>query len=178
MRSCARRALARLGYPAQPLVPGPQREPVWPPGLVGSLTHCDGYRAAAVARAADLASLGIDAEVHEPLPEGVRDLVTVADEQRMLRELLDERPDIAWDRILFSAKESVYKAWYALAHTWLDFTECKMRIDAHTGLFVGQLLVPGPQLKAGCPDRFAGRWRADGTHVLTAVHVPAENTSD
>ena len=51
--------------------PGAKREPLWPAGVVGSITHCDGYRAAAVARATDLATVGIDAEPHEPLPDGV-----------------------------------------------------------------------------------------------------------
>lgn len=61
VRSCARRALSRLGVERGPLVPGAQRAPVWPSGVVGSLTHCDGYRAAVVGRVSSVISLGIDA---------------------------------------------------------------------------------------------------------------------
>lgn len=67
-RRCARRALARLGLAPGPLPTGPTGAPVWPVGVTGSITHCDGYRAAAAARTADLAGLGIDAELHAPRP--------------------------------------------------------------------------------------------------------------
>ena len=71
MRTCARIALGRLGLPPAPLLSGPKREPLWPDGVVGSITHCDGYRAVAVARADQLASIGIDAEPHAELPAGI-----------------------------------------------------------------------------------------------------------
>ncbi|MGH3325491.1 MAG: 4'-phosphopantetheinyl transferase family protein, partial [Streptomyces sp.] len=71
VRVCARRALSGLGRPPAPLLPGTRNAPVWPAGVVGSMTHCDGYRAAAVARVSDLMALGIDAEPNLPLPEGV-----------------------------------------------------------------------------------------------------------
>lgn len=59
-RRCARSALATLGSPASgPIRPGPRREPLWPTGVVGSITHCAGYRAAAVAQRNSLASIGI-----------------------------------------------------------------------------------------------------------------------
>ncbi|HEY3692789.1 MAG TPA: hypothetical protein VGL46_21300 [Pseudonocardiaceae bacterium] len=51
------------------MVPGERRKPVWPPGVVGSLTHCTGYRAAAVAHRRGVLTVGIDAEPHEPLPQ-------------------------------------------------------------------------------------------------------------
>src|SRR5262245_21280577 len=75
-RSCARRAMARFGVPPRPILSGPRREPLWPDGYVGSITHCDGYRAAAVARQQDALAIGIDAEPHEPLPPEIVALVT------------------------------------------------------------------------------------------------------
>ncbi|HEY7101617.1 MAG TPA: 4'-phosphopantetheinyl transferase, partial [Mycobacteriales bacterium] len=71
VRTCARIALGRLGLPPAPLLSGPKREPLWPDGVVGSITHCDGYRAVAVARADQLATIGIDAEPHDTLPAGI-----------------------------------------------------------------------------------------------------------
>ncbi|MEV8375650.1 4'-phosphopantetheinyl transferase superfamily protein [Kribbella sp. NPDC056861] len=113
-RHCARQALSRLGYPAAPILAGKSREPLWPDGVVGSLTHCDGYRAAAVTNSPRIASVGIDAEVHQPLPEGVDKGVTVAGEMQMLNRLAALHPAIHWGRVLFSAKESIYKTWYPL----------------------------------------------------------------
>jgi len=64
VRHCARLALAMLGLPRSPLLPGERGAPQWPVGVVGSMTHCAGYRAAAVARASDMVTIGIDAEPH------------------------------------------------------------------------------------------------------------------
>jgi 4'-phosphopantetheinyl transferase EntD len=87
VRHCARAALARLGIASRPLLPGPRGAPTWPEGVVGSLTHCDGYRAAAVARSTDLRTLGIDAEEHLDLPVGVLDLVSSPTERDHLTQL-------------------------------------------------------------------------------------------
>jgi 4'-phosphopantetheinyl transferase EntD len=123
VRHCARLALANLGIDAGPIAPGQRGAPAWPPGVVGSMTHCQAYRAAAVARDADVRGLGIDAEPNQPLPEGVLDLVSSAAERRHLDGLAADEPTIAWDRLLFSAKESIYKTWFPLAREWLGFEE-------------------------------------------------------
>ena len=60
VRACARLALERLDLRRPVQVPGPRGEPTWPTGIVGAMTHCQGYRAATVARASDFHSLGID----------------------------------------------------------------------------------------------------------------------
>src|SRR5689334_11846907 len=67
----ARLALARAGVQPAPIMPSPSGAPLWPSGIVGSITHCDGYRAAAIGRADAFAAIGIDAEPHETLPGGV-----------------------------------------------------------------------------------------------------------
>lgn len=170
VRACARLAMRRLGIPPLPIVPGANREPQWPARMVGSLTHCEGYRAAAVAHASEIMTIGIDAEIHQPLPGGVAALVTGGAEKLHLAHLGRESPDIAWDRILFSAKESVYKAWYPLSHTWLSFTECELVIDPVRGTFVGRILIPGVTVDNRIIDRFTGRWTIQGRHVLTAVY--------
>ncbi|WP_435282618.1 4'-phosphopantetheinyl transferase family protein [Streptomyces koelreuteriae] len=170
VRSCARRAMEKLGVPPQPILPGERGAPGWPAGLAGSMTHCDGYGAAALVRAADLASLGIDAEVHGPLPEGVLPSVSLPSEAERLRRLAAQHPDIHWDRLLFSAKESVYKAWFPLTGKWLDFMEADIDISAD-GTFRATLLVPGPLVGAHRVDRFEGRWTTSRGLVATAVAI-------
>lgn len=177
VRSCARRAMEKLGVPPQPILPGERGAPGWPAGLAGSMTHCDGYCAAALVRATDLASLGIDAEVHGPLPEGVLPSVSLPAEADRLHRLAAERSDIHWDRLLFSAKESVYKAWFPLTGKWLDFSEADIEVfmdPGHTtsgGLRAG-LLVPGPVVDGRRIDRFEGRWTVGRGLVATSVTVP------
>ncbi|HEY9437841.1 MAG TPA: phosphopantetheinyl transferase, partial [Streptomyces sp.] len=77
VRACARQAMAALGLPPAPVLRGHRGVPLWPAGTVGSMTHCDGYRAAALAYATDLQTIGIDAEPHNALPDGVLDAIAL-----------------------------------------------------------------------------------------------------
>lgn len=172
VRWCARAALADLNIAAVAIVPGERGQPQWPPGVVGSMTHCAGYRAAAVARATDMATLGIDAEPHEPLPPDILGLVASPAEQRHLHELAHAFPTVHWDRLLFSAKESVYKAWFPLTRRWLNFDGAAVSFHPH-GTFDARLLVTGPALDGVVLDGFAGRWLVRDGILLTAIAVPA-----
>ena len=109
-RECARRALRALGLEGVSLPVGANGAPVWPDGVVGSITHKGAYRAAAVARSRDLAGLGIDAEIDARLPEGVLETIASARELDHVERLLAKRPGTHWDRLLFSAKEAAVKA--------------------------------------------------------------------
>jgi len=152
-------------------VPGLRGAPRWPDGVVGSMTHCDDYRAAALARASDVASIGIDAESHGPLPDGVRGMIARDEELADLAELTRADPRVHWDMVLFSAKESVYKAWFPLTQRWLDFAEASVAIDADLRTFAARLLVPGPTLADRTLTSFDGRWLVRGGLVLTSIVV-------
>jgi 4'-phosphopantetheinyl transferase EntD len=171
-RLCARQALAELGVAPVPIVPGHRGAPAWPAGIVGSLTHCAGYRAAAVARATNVAALGIDAEPNAELPDDVANLVALPTELDRLAKLAASDPRVHWDRLLFSAKEAVYKAWFPLARRWLDFLEADLTFELD-GRFIARLLVPGPRLGDRDITEFTGRWLAANGLVLSAVAVPA-----
>jgi 4'-phosphopantetheinyl transferase EntD len=169
VRACARSALARLGLPPAAILPGPRGAPQWPDGVVGSMTHCAGYRAAAIARAAEVLTIGVDAEPDEPLPPGVLDLIALAPEKDRVASLAAAAPGTCWDRLLFSAKESVYKAWFPLTARWLDFSEAMITIEPLAGTFTAQLLVPGPEADNRVIDKFSGRWLARDGLVVTAI---------
>ncbi|GHH35310.1 4'-phosphopantetheinyl transferase EntD [Streptomyces umbrinus] len=177
VRGCARHAMEKLGVPPQAVLPGERGAPQWPAGLIGSMTHCEGYAAAALARATDLASIGIDAEPHLPLPDNVLASVALPDEDRRLRGLAERHPGVHWDRLLFSAKESVYKAWFPLTGKWLDFSEADIDVfmdPGHTtsGGLRTRLLVPGPVVDGRRIGHFDGRWTVRRGLVATAVTVP------
>ncbi|MCB5168260.1 4'-phosphopantetheinyl transferase superfamily protein [Streptomyces bambusae] len=172
VRHCARQALGRLGGPADwPLLAGAGGDPQWPQGVVGSMTHTAGFRAAAVARRSEVLGLGIDAEPHEALEPGVRETVTLPEERRMLADLAARHPGTAWDRVLFSAKESAYKAWYPLARRILEFGDARVEIDPRGGRFRARLLVPAPEVSGVRLQHLSGMWCADGGLVATAVAV-------
>ena len=111
-RLAAHETLRRLGEPA----PGgigmsTTGAPLWPRGVVGSISHCDGAVAAVSTSAEQLQGIGIDVEVEQTLELGIIDAVLRTDEAR-----LDPL-------VQFSAKESVYKLWEPIVGQWLDFDE-------------------------------------------------------
>lgn len=172
-RACARAALAKLGLPPVPILPGDRGAPQWPPGVVGSITHCRGYRASAVARAEDAHALGLDAEPDGPVPDGVLGAVTSLEERAGLRALAATSPGVCWDRLLFSAKESVFKAWFPLTRRWLGFGDASVSIDPAGGTFAARVHVTAPALAAGRLTEVNGRWLARDGLIVTAVVLEA-----
>jgi 4'-phosphopantetheinyl transferase EntD len=162
-RACAHRVLDRLAVPAGPLLKGPDRAPCWPPGVIGSLTHCAGYHAAAATRDPGIAALGIDAEIHAPLPDGVGAIVLTAADRAALPAL----DGVCWERVVFSAKESVFKAWWPLTGTWLGFHDATIQLDPAGGCFRADL-------PRRAPSRLDGRFATTGQLILTAVVARAD----
>jgi 4'-phosphopantetheinyl transferase EntD len=178
VRHCARQALRQLGLPPVPVLRGERGEPQWPPDIVGSMTHCGGYRAAAVARNCEIRALGIDAEPNEPLPAGVLAAIASAAEKRSLSQLAATDGTTCWDRLLFCAKESVYKAWFPLTRSWLGFEDAAVTIRIGTaspteGTFSARLLVPGPAISGETLTHLDGRWLRGDDLVVAAIALAA-----
>ncbi len=170
VRHCARIALAELGIPSVPILKGDRGEPRWPDGVVGSLTHCEGYRGAAVARRERVRSLGIDAEPHDVLPAGVLDAISLPAERSAINDLPGS---LHWDRILFCAKEATYKAWFPLTHRWLGFEDAHITFDldgsGSSGRFTSAILID-PAAESGPPlSELHGRWSVTDGLALTAI---------
>ncbi len=111
-REAARAAMRALGAEPRAVPRGPDRAPVWPAGLTGSITHCEGACLAAMGKAEDWAGLGLDAEPLRPL------------EMALWQSLLAEGETVADAEAalaLFVAKEAAYKAQYTLSHQLFDF---------------------------------------------------------
>lgn len=175
-RLCAHRALEAIGRPAASILPDAKGSPRWPAGVVGSITHCDGYRAAAVAPAARVRSVGVDAEPGGPLPDGVLEAVALPAEQRRVADDLARWPSVRWDRLLFSAKESIYKTWYPLMRAPLGFEEADIvfhrpAAGTDTGTFTARILPPVRE--RDFPQELTGRWLARDGLLLTAITLRA-----
>lgn len=170
VRHCARQALGELGLAPVPILKGDKGEPCWPDGVVGSLTHCDGFRGAVVGRSAEVRALGIDAEPHDTLPKGVLDAISLPVERLELGGLPG---GLHWDRILFCAKEATYKAWFPLTHRWLGFEDAHIRFTTDSsgsaGTFESRILID-PVAESGPPLKvLAGRWTVQDGLALTAI---------
>ncbi|MEU8259099.1 4'-phosphopantetheinyl transferase superfamily protein [Micromonospora sp. NPDC048999] len=170
-RVCARRALAGLGLPATPVTSAPDRSPVWPAGVVGTITHTRDYCAAAAAHAAEFRSVGMDAEQHRDLTPRVRRAICLPEEEAELGRL---PAGVSWPTVVFSIKETVYKVWHPLVGTWLDFHDARVTLDPDAGTFTTQIAprrvdaapVPDP------PASIAGRFAVDAALVRSAAALP------
>lgn len=157
-RWCARQALASLGLPPVPILNRPDRSPIWPDGVVGSLTHTAGYAAAVVAPASLYSGIGIDAEPDLPLPEGVGERVLTDADRDMIAALPTGGPN--WDRLVFCIKEATYKVWQPIMGTWLGFEDANVQI--HPGGTCRTSLVFEPLVYAELrTETLVGRWRTE-----------------
>lgn len=170
-RACAREALGRLGLPPAAIGSGTHGEPLWPAAVVGSITHCEGYRACAVARAGDLVALGIDAEPDAPLPAGVWETVAHRRERELLAAGRSGGPHL--DRLLFSIKEAVYKAWFPLTRERLTFEDAEVSVDLAAGSFSASVRDPAPAVGRARRSEVTGRWSASAGLLVAAVAVPS-----
>ncbi|WP_068185037.1 4'-phosphopantetheinyl transferase [Mycobacterium sp. UM_CSW] len=171
VRHCARIAMRELGVPPVPILKGEKGQPCWPDGVVGSLTHCTGYRGAVVGRAGAVRSVGIDAEPHDVLPDGVLGAIALDDERQEIAAL---PAGLHWDRILFCAKEATYKAWFPLTERWLGFEDAHIVFDPDsrgggTGTFVSKILIDGAALSGPPLTALRGRWSVERGLVLTGI---------
>jgi 4'-phosphopantetheinyl transferase EntD len=171
VRSCARACLERLGYPPVPILPGVGGAPTWPAGVQGSMTHCPGYAAAAVGPVAQISAIGIDAEPDAPLPDGVLNLIGTPAEQDRLATIQPEADSPNWDRLLFSAKEAVYKAWFPLVGEWLDHQDAEIVFHPHEATFTALLSRDGLIVNGCQVHRLDGRWMRERGILVTAVVV-------
>ncbi|GGT07037.1 putative 4'-phosphopantetheinyl transferase [Planobispora rosea] len=171
-RACARRALKLLGRPPAPVPPGVRGEPQWPANVIGSITHCAGYRGAVLGEPEQTATIGIDAEPNQPLPNGVLEAIGLPEERSEVAAMLSDSPEIRWDRLLFCAKEAVYKAWFPLTGRWLNFEDARVTVDPHQDRFSARLLVDGPMVNGRKLRGFSGRWMSENGLILTAIVMP------
>jgi 4'-phosphopantetheinyl transferase EntD len=114
-RIVARQLLRRLGRPECALPRGSGGAPTWPTGITGSLAHDSTVAVAAVGMCSDMDGIGIDIEPAESLPTELLGLVATPRER-----LTIDNYDPYGGRLLFVAKEAVYKAVYPLDRTFLD----------------------------------------------------------
>jgi 4'-phosphopantetheinyl transferase EntD len=164
-RTCAREALGKMGIGRFPILRGLNRAPRWPSGVIGSITHCHNYCAAAVASQGSLLTLGIDAEPDEPLPEGVLAMISHPDEALQVEECRLATP-ANWDRVLFSAKESIYKAWFPVTGSWLAFGDARVHLHPEAGSFDVEILAQSPWNSS---LKLIGTFLVDRGLVLTSV---------
>jgi len=173
-RACARLGLEHLGIPAFSLLSGEKREPVWPPGIVGSITHTTGFAAAVVARSADVKGLGIDCEVIESVGQDLWERICTPRELAQLSPLPEAR---AQERaaLIFAAKEAFYKCQFPLTREWVGFEDVSIELQDNGKLrIVPEVSLPVPAEWVGALRscyQSRGRWVITGVTALNSFRL-------
>lgn len=171
-RSTARRALRQLGVEGFALLADVDRVPRWPEGVVGSISHCTGCCAVAVAKRGRILSLGLDVERAGPLEDGL--LARICTPRELERASALSPPEgIDWGKLVFSAKESAYKCYFPLARTLLGFQDMEIEFSADAARFSARLLRENAPGAAGA-RRFEGRAAWTRELVFAGVVLEAQ----
>jgi 4'-phosphopantetheinyl transferase EntD len=169
-RSCARLALAEFGIAALPIEMATDRQPIWPPRFVGSITHTDGFCAAVVAQQMRVAALGIDTEVVGHVTAELWPSICTASDQAWLDALPAPQRDAAIT-LIFAAKEAFYKCQYPLTREWLDFHDLSV-MPLAWNLERGEFLVTPTRpiaVQTAARGRCVGRYMFHERYVSTGV---------
>jgi 4'-phosphopantetheinyl transferase EntD len=109
-RACARSALSKLGQDRIAIGRDNNGAPLWPEGVVGSITHTTGYAAALVAPLEQFSGVGVDAERVGGVTQNLWPRLFDREEcDHLIGLQAEDRTRMA--TLFFSAKEASHKAW-------------------------------------------------------------------
>ena len=135
-RNCLHRCLRNLGLQIHPpILMGKLREPLLPNGYVGTLSHCNGYCVAVAAQTSQYLGVGLDVEHNTPLESGLTNLICIPEELTEVKNYLQDLspaeqhsyPDPG--KLIFSIKESFYKAYFPKLKAYFDFLDVKVTLN-------------------------------------------------
>ena len=129
-RICAGEVLSKLGARGQPVLRDPHsREPLWPEGISGAITHSGKWAAAAAGKTSDVLGIGIDLEdLERQVDSRISRHVCIPEEQKWLQECEEDCLEQNL-KIIFSAKESIFKAFFPYTRTYLHFHDARILME-------------------------------------------------
>lgn len=172
-RLCARLALADRNVHGFALMSGPDRFPLWPADLIGSITHTEGYCGAVVAARSRYLGIGIDVEQSAGVDRSLwRHVCTQAELAWLERQNEPRRAELA--ALIFSAKEAFYKCQYCVTRRWLGFHDVVVEVDddgfaMQIGGDLEERLAPAGSLR--------GRYWFDAGLVATGIGLVAADAA-
>lgn len=165
-RHCAREALSMLGRRPVPIL-AKNRAPIWPEGVVGAITHCDGFCGAVLAAQPLAKGIGFDALPANAVSAQAWTEIASSYEQR-------STPTPVWRTIAFCAKEAIYKAQYALTHSWLGFQDVSIE-SFGPGMFRARLHRDVSHFGRG-GDLIVGHYVEDQHVIFAGVYLAADSS--
>lgn len=168
-RTFARVALRELGAECGAIPIAGNRAPVWPPAVVGTITHTTGLVAVSVAWAGQIAGLGIDAESRDrPIKDGLERLIRTPAERE--RPAPPDLPATDLLRLVFSAKESIHKCVAPMSGITLGFRDVELDVDFGASAFSARL-VKSHNERLPAFERIVGRFVVSDQFIVTAATI-------
>jgi 4'-phosphopantetheinyl transferase EntD len=168
-RLCARRALAELEIENFALIAAPDRQPIWPAAIVGSITHTVGLCAAVVALRSRFAGLGVDTEIVGRVTAELCTRICVTPELDWI-DSLPEAKRASAAALVFAAKEAFYKCQSPITGEWLGFQDVRIETAADTFRVIPTRPIALTKLTK---QPFAGRYRFHTEFVSAGVAIEA-----
>ncbi len=164
-RHCAHAALERLGHPREPILRDPKRAPLWPKGYLGSISHCRDFCLAVCCPTSTIKGLGVDVEPLAPLKPGICNYIQTEAENTFMQANSDLP-----ERLIFSAKESLYKCLYPLVKDFFGFHSVELKIDRINQQFT---FAPTAKLQITLPADLGihGNYLISKNHLLTSCYL-------
>ncbi|MBW1902619.1 MAG: 4'-phosphopantetheinyl transferase superfamily protein [Deltaproteobacteria bacterium] len=168
-RTCLRNVLAKLGVSNGPILQNKMRSPQIPQGYTATITHSGELCAAAAVKKGEIEAIGIDVEEHSALEPNIEKMILVPNEQMMINDL-PNRGSVHWEKVIFSAKESFYKAYFQITEQYLDYLEAEFLIEPENQRLSCHLLIPSPV--SDLEGRtFQGKYKIADGYVFTAFAI-------
>ena len=144
-------------------IPALGRRPIWPVGQVGAITHSTKYAAAIVSE--DLFSVGLDVERLGRIKEKLYHKLFTAAELDAINQMAGSE----MESVIFSAKESIFKAIYSIVQRYVNFQEVELVLKPENSSFsvnyIGKNMASLQNLET------IGYWSVFKDHVLTVVEI-------
>ncbi len=174
-RNTAHLALNKLKFiNNSPILIGKNREPLWPENTIGSITHCLGYCAAAVAYKKNIIGIGIDAELNSKINKNIIPTTQTPIEQSRNIKLQLSHHDVCINKIVFSAKESTFKFIYPFIQHYISFNDIEIHLNTETKSFSISFIKKELYSKF-MNSKIIGKFDYNDTHIVTSVYESITN---
>ena len=172
-RTAARRAMRRARLNEALVLTGDDRAPIWPEGMVGSISHTGDLAAAVVARANDVVAVGLDIEANEGLEQGLwAEILSPNERDWVLAAPVDAQARRA--KLVFSVKECAYKCQYPLTRQLFGFETLAVTFAPEGGRFEARFMRNVGSFTSG--DVINGRYHCDEALIIAVAYILRKST--
>lgn len=169
-RYCARQALAGLINASPPILQGSSRQPLWPHGVVGSISHSQNITGAVAALNSNIIAIGLDIETIGGIKPDMWNMVFHQEEQELIQSKQGKTE--VWATLLFSLKEAFYKMQYPLTKLFLDFLD--VSISEINGRLCLRVKKNDINLQPIVLDNVSVVWTLMNSELLSVCYISAK----